>query len=173
MQRTTLCWQCLDDSSKQLLSALGIQGLEIPEISVLVTYIEGCLGETRPRAMLCARCLYESPSRQWWTWGIEHVVCIYDKTRRSDGFPFILLGILRMKRKIKKEKERGLVSSLHPLNSFPQVVVAFETKISRALKRAEITNLKAWHEILCAHVKLMLKYTVFELKSEFHKLVSF
>jgi hypothetical protein len=27
------------------------------------------------------------------------------------GFPFILLGILRMKRKKKKEKEGGLVSS--------------------------------------------------------------
>jgi hypothetical protein len=30
------------------------------------------------------------------------------------GFLFILLGILRMKRKKKKAKEGGLVSSLHP-----------------------------------------------------------
>ena len=44
------------------------------------------------------------------------------------GFPFILLGILRIKRKKKKEKERGLVSSLHPLNSLPLVVVAFAKK---------------------------------------------
>ena len=51
--------------------------------------------------------------------------------------------IITMKRKLKKEKERELVSSLHPLNLVPQVVVAFEKKISRALKRAEITNSKA------------------------------
>ena len=73
------------------------------------------------------------------------------------GFPFILLGILRMKRKKrkkKKAKEGGLVSSLHPLNSLPQVVIAFAKKISRALKCAEITDSKAQHEILCAHVKI-------------------
>jgi hypothetical protein len=48
-----------------------------------------------------------------------------------NGFPFILLGILRMKRKKKKEKkgkEGGLVSSWRPLNSLPQVVVAFAKK---------------------------------------------
>src|SRR5258708_33740335 len=52
------------------------------------------------------------------------------------GFPFILLGILRMKRKKKKEKkakEGGLVSSWHQLKSLPQVVIAFAKKISRAL----------------------------------------
>jgi hypothetical protein len=39
----------------------------------------------------------------------------------------------RKKRKKKKAKEGGLVSSLHPLNSLPQVVIAFAKKISRAL----------------------------------------
>ena len=48
--------------------------------------------------------------------------------RTRIGFPFILLGILRMKRMKKNEKERGLVSSLHPLNSLPLVVVAFAKK---------------------------------------------
>ena len=85
------------------------------------------------------------------------------------GFPFILLGILRMKRKKKKEKkekEGGLVSSWHPLNSLPQ---AFAKKFSCVLKCAEIADSKAQHGIfVCTS-----KYTVLKFKSEFHKLVSY
>jgi len=68
----------------------------------------------------------------------------------SSGFPFILLGILRMKRKKKKEKKRkegGLVSSWRPLNSLPQ---AFAKKFSRA----EIADSKAQHGIFCVHIEI-------------------
>ena len=84
------------------------------------------------------------------------------------GFPFILLGILRMKRKKKKAKEGGLVSSLHPFNSLPQVVVAFAKK--SPARKSQIQSCDMIQRF-CMPVH-MSKYTVIELKSEFHKLVS-
>ena len=56
------------------------------------------------------------------------------------------------KEKERKESERGRISQ--QLTSTPQVVVAFEKKISRALKRAEIKDSKVQHKNLCAHVKI-------------------